>query len=246
MNGANRLTGKEIIAAMFKTLHGFLLFFGALFAGIPLIIAIAFGTVAWREHKVLNEGRHATATIVAKNIDSDSDSTSYYLVYEFVAADGKKYGGRKGVASRYYYSVEQGGSLEIRYDPADPFSVAVPGMSTTPIWVLGFLSIFLVVGGVIFTIGFRGVRKKLALYGSGMQAWGTPRGIREDPSVRVNNRPCQYLEFEFTDYQGQMHVCKSCFVNDSMIAKLEQMQTVPVVYLPERPDEADLDLDRMP
>jgi hypothetical protein len=64
--------------------------------------------------------------------------------------------------------------------------------------------------------------------------------------MKVNDRPCRVLEFEYIDLQGRAHVCRSSYLSEKLIARLEGLATVPVVYLPERSDEADLDLDRLP
>jgi hypothetical protein len=75
--------------------------------------------------------------------------------------------------------------------------------------------------------------------------WGKSLGIREDPSMRVNNRPCRVLEFEFVDLAGRTHVCRSAYLDAKTILRLDGLETVPVVYLPDHPERADLDLDRL-
>lgn len=245
MNTSNRLTGREIRAALFRTKDGFFLLFGSLFGGIPLIVGVAMFVSMQREADLLENGRHATASVVSKHISSDNDSTSYYIVYEFVAADGKSYGGQKSVNNREYYGMEKGAQFEIRYAADDPFRVAIPGITGIPKWVFALLSIFVIVGGTFLFFGLRGLSRRLRTYGSGLAVWGKNRGIQADPSMKVNGRPCRYLEFEYTDMTGQTFTCRSGYLSQEMISKIEAMETVPVVYLPDHPAEADLDLDRL-
>jgi hypothetical protein len=53
------------------------------------------------------------------------------------------------------------------------------------------------------------------------------------------------LEFEYVDFTGRTHVCRSAYLDEKTIRRLEGLETVPVVYLPDRPAEADLDLERL-
>ncbi|MEW6365570.1 MAG: DUF3592 domain-containing protein [Acidobacteriota bacterium] len=241
----NRLTFREVRAALFRTKHGFFLLFGALFGGIPTVISVFFAIGMLNERAILRDGHPATATVKGKHISSDSDSTSYYVVYEFRAANGRTYGGQRSADNRTYYATDEGSRFTLYYSPEDPFDIAIPGHPAMPWWVLLFLSLFMVVGGTLAYFGVRGLRSKLRTFGSGLQATAKNLGVREDPSMRVNNRPCRSIEFSFNDFQGRSYTCRSSFLSDKMLASIEGMEEVPIVYLPDRPEEADLDLDRL-
>jgi hypothetical protein len=242
----NRLTFAEVRRALFRTTEGFFLLFGTVFGGIPLLIAAALVFGAVREARLLREGEPAMGKVIAKRVSSDSDSTSYRVFYEYVAADGRTYGGDFYADRREYYSLNEGDRLSIRYSAKDPFDAVVVGHRGIPlVWVLPFLSLFIVVGGALFFVGARRLRRRLRVYGSGLPAWGKNLGIRDDPSMRVNGRACQVLEFEYVDLTGHTRVCRSSYLSAKTISRLEGLGTVPVVYLPDRADEADLDLDRL-
>jgi hypothetical protein len=112
-------------------------------------------------------------------------------------------------------------------------------------WVLPFLSVFIAVGGSLAFVGIRGLRRRLKILRAGLQVWGKNLGVREDPSMTVNDRPCRLVAFEYVDFTGQTHVGQSSYLSDETIARLEGLETVPVVYLAQRPEDADLDLDRL-
>jgi hypothetical protein len=125
-------------------------------------------------------------------------------------------------------------------------ALALPAGDGPPLWaVLPFLSLFIVIGGSLFVVGLRGLRRRLKVLGAGLQVWGKNLGVREDASMRVNERPCRLLAFEYVDFRGQTHVGRSSYLSDETIARLEGLETVPIVYLAERPGDADLDLDRL-
>jgi hypothetical protein len=242
----NRLTFSEVRRAFFRTKEGFFVLFGTIFAGIPLVIGGVFCTIMLHEAKLLREGTPATATIVAKRVSSGDKSTTYRIYYEFKAADGKKYGDDYSTDRKEYYAAEEGGHLEVRYAADDPFDSVVVGKGSDFFWwVFLFLAVFILVGGTFLFFGIRGLRRRLKLYGAGLTAWGKNLGIQTDYSMKVNGRPCRVLEFEYTDMMGQKHVCRSAYLSDKTIKRLEGMESVPVVYLPDRPEAADLDLDAL-
>jgi hypothetical protein len=242
----NRLTFAEVRRALFRTTEGFFIFFGLFFGGIPAVIGAVFAVMTVKEAALERQGRPATATIVAKHVSSDDDGTSFRVYYEYVAANGRTYGGDYSSDRRDYYSKEKGDRIEIRYSSEDPLESVVVGRRSIPtFWVLPLLSIFIIIGGAFLVVGVRKLRRRLQIYGSGLQVWGKNLGIREDPSMRVNDRPCRVLEFEYVDFMGQTHVCRSAYLDQRTIARLEGKDPVPVVYLADRPEAADLDLDRL-
>ncbi|RPI78732.1 MAG: DUF3592 domain-containing protein [Desulfobacteraceae bacterium] len=242
----NRLTFGEVRRAFFRTKEGFFVIFGLFFGGIPLIIGGVFLSIVLHEAKLLREGMPAQATIVGKHVSSSDKSTTYRIYYEFTAADGKKYGDDYSTDRKEYYTAEEGGHLEVRYAKDAPFDSAVAGRgSDFSWWVFLFLSVFVAIGGTFLFFGIRGLHRRLRLYGKGLTAWGKNLGIQTDYSMKVNGRPCRVLEFEYTDWTGQKHVCRSAYLSDKTIKHLESMQSVPVVYLPDRPEAADLDLEAL-
>ncbi len=242
----NRLSFAEVRRALFRTTEGFFLFFGMFFGGIPLVIASVFVAGAVRDARLLHEGQPAVGKVVAKHIHSDDDGTSYRIYYEYVTSEGRTFGDSFSASSREYYSLREGDALAVRYEASNPLRSAVVDHGGVPLrWVLPFLSLFILVGGALFVVGARRLRRRLRVYRSGLPAWGKNLGIREDPSMRVNGRPCRVLEFEYVDLQGATRVCRSSYLSADMIARLENLDPVPVVYVPDRPDEADLDLDRL-
>ena len=245
--GDNRLTRAEVRRALFRTKDGFFLLFGLLFGGIPTVMAVVFGTIAVREARLEESGRHAMATVVNKRVISGKNSSTYRVYYEYAGLDGHAYQGSYSTSRQDYAARGTGDPVDVVFAPDDPSRSLATGHRSVPVqWVLPFLGIFVVVGGVFLAIGGRGLRRRLMLYGKGIEVWGKSHGVREDPSMRVNNRPCRVLEFEYVDLSGQTHVCRSAYLDDKTIQRLEGLETVPVVYMPDRPDDADLNLDQLP
>jgi hypothetical protein len=245
--GDNRLTGAEVRRALFRTKDGFFLLFGLLFGGIPTVIAVVFGTIAVREARLEESGRHATATVVGKRVISGKNSSTYRIDYEYAGPDGHAYPGSYSTSHADYASRRNGDPVDVAFAPDEPSRSIALGHRSVPIqWVLPFLGVFVAVGGVFLAIGGRGLNRRLRLYGKGIEVWGKSLGVREDPSMRVNNRPCKVLEFEYVDLSGQTHVCRSAYLDEKTIRRLEGLETVPVVYVPDRPDDADLNLDQLP
>ncbi len=242
----NRLTFAEVRRALFRTTEGFFIFFGAFFGGIPAVMAVVFGVVLVNEATLERHGLPATARVVAKSVSSDSDSTSYRVHYEFEAADGQTYGGEYSSDQRDYYSRQKGDLIQIRYAAQDPLrSVVVGRRGIPPLLVFPFLSIFILIGGALFVTGVRKLKQRLRVYGSGLQVWGKNLGIEDDPSMTVNGRPCRVLKFEYVDFTGQTRVGTSAYLDQKTIDRLTGVDPVPVVYLADRLEAADLDLDRL-
>jgi hypothetical protein len=78
-----------------------------------------------------------------------------------------------------------------------------------------------------------------------MTAFGKNLGVQYDYSMEVNHRPCRYLQFEYDDFRGQRHSGKSSYLSEKQIARLQNVTEVPVIYLPDAPDTADLDFERI-
>jgi hypothetical protein len=105
---------------------------------------------------------------------------------------------------------------------------------------------FVAIGGVLIVFGLRGLRRKLKLlFGKGMATLGKNLGIQFDYSTQVNNQPCPYLQFEFVDLQGNKHNCRNSYRNEKQIQLLKDKIEVPIVYLPDIPDAADLDFEKI-
>jgi hypothetical protein len=120
----------------------------------------------------------------------------------------------------------------------------VPGETKNLGWLL-FIALFIAVGGASFVFGVRGLRRKLKLFGKGIATLGKNLGIRFDHTMQVNNEPSRYLQFEFIDFQGNTHNGNSSYLNEKQIQLLQNMINVPIVYLPDAPDTADLDFERI-
>jgi len=83
------------------------------------------------------------------------------------------------------------------------------------------------------------------LFGKGMATLGKNLGIQFDYSMQVNNQPCPYLQFEFVDFQSNKHDCRSSYLNEKQIQQLRDKAAVPIVYLQDTPDTADLDFEKI-
>jgi hypothetical protein len=244
----NHLTLREFKIALFGTKHGFLLLFGLFFGGVSAAFGIHYGIKSFDEHRILQSGSPTMASIVEKRMRSDSGEHgmhySYYMTYEFRTADRHPYRNEISVSGQTYNETNEGDRISIYYDPKDPSKIAVPGETTNP-WLLPLLALFTAIGGTAFVAGVRGVRRKLKLFGRGMATLGKNLGIRFDYSMQVNNEPSTYLQFEYVDFQGAKRECRSSYLNEKQSRLLKDMSEVPVVYLPEAPDSADLDFDKI-
>lgn len=117
------------------------------FAVIIAVIALAFGVYSTF---IQSSGyQKTTATIVSMEKDQESGEEDSYIVTATYTVDGTEY---TNVLDSYSPSYEVGGTVEIRYDPADPNKI-------TSGYGLGIY--FMVVGAVILLItGFLTIKRK--------------------------------------------------------------------------------------
>ena len=117
------------------------------FAVIIAVIALAFGVYSTF---IQSSGyQKTTATIVSMEKDQESGEEDSYIVTATYTVDGTEY---TNVLDSYSPSYEVGGTVEIRYNPADPNKI-------TSGYGLGIY--FMVVGAVILLItGFLTIKRK--------------------------------------------------------------------------------------
>lgn len=118
-----------------------------IFASILAVIALAFGIYSTFIQSAGYE--KTTATIVSIEEDQESGSEDSYIVTAKYTVDGVEY---TKVLDSYSPSYEEGGTVEIRYDPADPNKI-------TSGYGIGIYA--MVVGAVILLMaGFLTVKQK--------------------------------------------------------------------------------------
>lgn len=135
----------------------FLAFFGGLGA--------LFAYFAWSQaagHLALtSRGQRAEATILRYEEVRGRRSTSWYPVFQFATAEGRKVEATSGVSADPA-ALPRGQRLAVLYDPADPSNVRLAvaveaGMGVTP-WILGGLAVLMFAGAAVFAMPARAPR----------------------------------------------------------------------------------------
>lgn len=87
-----------------------------IFAAVTAVIALAFGIYSTFIQSAGYEKTTATIISIEKDPESASDDNSYIVTARYTAG-GKEY---TNVLDSYSPSYKEGGTVEVRYDPADP------------------------------------------------------------------------------------------------------------------------------
>jgi hypothetical protein len=126
---------------MRKTLEkGCLVIFVSLFSLIGVVM-VGMGINQFIEYRQLGEdGVVVTGRMIDHYFSTSDDSTTYYMVYEFAAADDRIYRDEQAVKKEIYDDFERGGSIQIEYDADNPTLSKVAGTNSiwTPLGVFCF------------------------------------------------------------------------------------------------------------
>jgi Protein of unknown function (DUF3592) len=126
----------------------------------------AIGTVAdWRrDTRLLANGDTTHAVVIRKDVVND-EGKQYYLAYEFAAANGARFNGRRRVTERWWQTIAVGDSIAVRYDAKDPRQNLPAGLGTPSLALMLFMAVF----STVFT---------------GFGAFVLIAGIRSEPNTR--------------------------------------------------------------
>ncbi len=170
----------------------------------------------------------------------ENDERVYQYVFEFRANDGKAYKSTCYHTGRAKYP---DGIVRVQYFQSNPQKARIVGMKIGqfPFFILLFVAIFPLVGGLMLFFGIRKALKRLRILKFGKTALGTFSRM-EETNVTINKQRVYRMYFIFTDGNGTEH---TVFDQTHKIYHLRDEAQEWLVYNPSKPDEAVL-LDTLP
>ena len=205
-------------------------------------LALASSPLQWGRDVLSNiDVQRADGTVVAVGHSNVSVNGEQIMG---VAADYSAAGRSLRVKS---YSgnpdISVGDVVGVRFNASMPTMAVVEGMSAAvvPPWIALLVSIFPLVGGVLFGRGIRRGHRQIQLLARGLEAEGTL--VSSEPSgTTVNDEPIMRLDFRFQDEQGDPWPAVA-FALDTR--RLEDEPTERLLYLPTDPRQAMV-IDEIP
>lgn len=113
-----------------------------------------------------------TATVTRLEIDSDDDSTSYYVTYRYTVND-QVYTPRTSIPQDIYRTLGEGQTVDIRYLPNDPATSRLTSITTNVEWlpfVIG--AVFVLIGGGVNILVGQAEKEQKALRAAGQLVVG--------------------------------------------------------------------------
>jgi Protein of unknown function (DUF3592) len=130
--------------------------------GVFMLFGTGFviGTVVdWRrDTQLLATGDTTRAIVIRKDVVND-EGKQYYLAYEFAAANGARFNGRRRVAERLWHTIAVGEYMPVRYDAKAPSQNLPAGIDAPSLAYMLFVAVFSTVfagfGAFVFIAGIR-------------------------------------------------------------------------------------------
>lgn len=224
----------------------FLLMFPVL--GLFFVITMVGSTIRDIQQKqaLQQSGQRVQASVLFTNTESDDDSTSYYLTYQYLYTprngDPVPYSNRESVSREVYEKTKQGERVEVIYLPADPKVVRLIGNHRIePLWI-ALSGLFLLVWSSLFCgvpiailVGAAQTAKRRKRMGTGGQLlqgqvtfWSGDVDSDGDYMIK--------LKYEFHDPFGRLVEDKVSGQYNSLKGKLQPHPGTPVAiwYLDEK------------
>jgi hypothetical protein len=128
-----------------------------IFVMIFVLVGVGMVGISVKEfidyRQLREDGMVVRGRMIDRYISTSEDSTSYYLVYEFAAANDRIYRDKQSVDRDLYDDFERGGSIQIEYDADNPTLSKVAG--TNSVWTPLVLFCF-GMGWTVFSLIFLG------------------------------------------------------------------------------------------
>ncbi|MCI0634542.1 MAG: DUF3592 domain-containing protein, partial [Actinobacteria bacterium] len=196
-----------------------------------------------REREYQEEGQPVTAVVVSKSIrratrDGNS-STRYEIAYRFTTEDGRTMEGVDAVDVEEWERLEPGRPFRITYLPGAPASSRAEGSDTmaSSLIATGLGSTFALVGGVIFLVSARRVRREWRLLREGQSGQGTVTAI-EPTNVSINRRRQWRIRYRYQDHLGRVHAGTSGPVSPTAVEAIAVGDPVDIRFDRAYPEES--------
>jgi len=187
-----------------------LLWFGAAFLAGGLVCLLMGLDGVMDEQQYQNEARIVQAIVLAKSIKPASregnSSTSYDIVYRFMAADGTAVEGTDAVDVETWEGLEPGSRVGVTYLPANPRinRAASSGRMESALVAIVLGSIFALIGGYFLLRNASHVWRQWSILRHGATAQGTILAI-EPTSTEINNVRQWEVRYRYRDFSGRVH-----------------------------------------
>lgn len=217
---------------------------------IFLVIGLVFGANALA---LAGRAERADGTVVevVARTTSNSDgtrSTSWYPTVAFEAGEKTvRFVSSVGFGPSRY---EVGDTVPVAYDPDHPSDAKIAtfgGLYLFPLLFGGLGLVFTAVGIPLAVSGFRKRRTRSRLLRSGSEAWGEIVDIGPDFGVRINRQHPYVVRATWRNpFTGLEHTATSDYIMRDPGPELAGHTHVRVLYDPEKPDDAIIDLQTPP
>lgn len=221
-------------------LSGFNVFFGGIFFFIGM-----FSTIVFMSQMSLKDIRFSENSPTTKGTITNISGTSNYVnekqVYKYsynYKVNSIEYQGESFKIG--YQKIEE---VEIEYLESNHSVSRIKGMKTSsfPLWIIGFLLIFPIVGAAIMLIGVRKNIKYIRILSIGRVTFGVFSHM-ETTGASVNKQPVFRMFFNYVTHDN---VSAQAYGETYQIYKLQDEQIEPLVYNPSNPSEAIM-IDALP
>ena len=217
---------------------GFINQFGWGFFGFGLIFAWVFGLMADFSGLRFALGQVDTTAGVVIAVESTSATVNETPVYAvtYTYRVERLEAAYQDVAYATGRQFEPGWDVTVEYLRSNPAISRLPGTrrGMFPVWVLGIVAPFPLIGLVFMAFGLRRGLQAVSLLSTGQVGMGRFKS-KEPTGVRVNNRPVYKLTFEFTADDGTLYEVSSQTHQPRLLQDERQEQ---LVYNPRRPAQA--------
>jgi hypothetical protein len=216
----------------------------AAFLLIPL--TVLHSNPAWR--LALGPTRTVSAQVLSVTDVQGCQNGERRLVYSFTPEQGGEF--RDGVnlcRNSPYWSVEQGGTVPVKYLVSNPSNNAIVGTTDRngpPVFIFFLLPVLaLLIFSQLFLPQYRAVSSAKRLFTNGRMATGSVVFVRRRVNTMRNNTGGIGGADVFISYRlasGEWKEGKAWCGNDWLLQQLDPGAEVHIAYLPERPDEIAL------
>lgn len=206
-----------------------------LIAGIGLAIFVG-AYVASDYDKIIN-GERADAAVIQAHDNGKP-------ILEFRTARGQRIRieGKISVSPSPYRVGER---IAVFFDPAEPEEALIDAFAERwflPLLFGGFGTIFLVVGGVMFSLARRGSRRMARLQRDGLRVDGRIAGFEISKFAKINGRRLWHVLVDWTDASGVTHRSRSEMLRDDPSQRFRVGDRVTVLVDPANPAISWVDL----
>jgi hypothetical protein len=206
--------------------------FWTLFSAVFVIIGLGFTISSQQEYnRLVQEGISALAEITELEINDSSDSTSYYVHYQYrarVQGDLARFEDYDSVSVSFYRSLQIGQEIEILYAESDPKVTAIKSEFKPPslfsLVFSGMSGLFLLIGLAMMYGAFKAQMQLRELRAQGRQVQGFVFDRWKDKDS--DGDPTYFVAFAFkvdfeiiTRAEQNKTLYDKCQIGDSLIVR---------------------------